>query len=477
MIDRRKLEDILQECLAAFETGLTPDECLSAWPQYREALEPLLRQALMLRVSYSAMPRPEFRARTRESLLFHAGRDVRAALSGEPAPDFVTRTRNKLLHTAGASAQEALRDVPPPRLAFWVNARRRFLEAAATSVSQQPPSRSVVQTWRVGLSAAVVALALTLAGLAYFATQMSQPSSVNAELARIEAQLQQIELQGTAIPSDVIIDLISRTTSLALKLNQADQSQAQVADKLAEIIDRQYAVVDRNLASSSAPSPQLQQAKQQLVIAEDKVRVLASRSDAPSPQPQLEAQAPVEPAAPTLQPASPTPPPPTPRPLTPTPAPAQGPLTGNQIRVTSLPDNTTFGLAWRLVETRYLSFIIAANWTTVAVNGLGPDGTGLGTFEGSNFILQSPGGAIVVIGLRDGSVQALIGGERVILRDVGVDGDIIGVEELVRVAGPAGIVLELRYLLETVTFLNPDPAATPTRTSTPPPSATPTPRP
>lgn len=471
MIDRRKLEEILEECLAAYETGLTPEECLSAWPEHRDDLEPLLRQALMLRVSYSATPAPEFRARARESLLFNAGRDMKTALAAEPAPDFVMRTRNKFLYAAGASTQEALRDVPPPRLTFWMNARRRLVEAASSPTLQPQPARSGVASWRMGLSAAVVALAMTLAGLAYFTTQINQPGSVNAELAAIEQQLNQIELQASGtIPSDVLIDLISRTTSLALKLNPADQNQTQVADKLAEIIDRQYAVVDRNIATTGAPSTALQQAKQQLEVAEDKVRVLASRSDTPILQSTIDTQPAAQAEVPTLAPATPTAAAPTPRPATPQPAPTLAPLTGNQIRITLLSNDQTFGLFWREVQTAELRFVIPLGWQAIGITGIAPDGTGQGTIEGSNFVLVGPNNVIVIIGLKDGSVQAMISDVRHILREDGRDGDVMSVEELVRIASPAGVVLELRYLTESVTFLLP---ATPTPSGTPSPTSTP----
>jgi hypothetical protein len=66
---------------------MTPDECLSAFPEQRSVLEPLLRQALTLRMSYASAPSERFMARAKESLMFAAGRDVVAAMSVEPNED------------------------------------------------------------------------------------------------------------------------------------------------------------------------------------------------------------------------------------------------------------------------------------------------------------------------------------------------------------------------------------------------------
>src|SRR5262249_24586897 len=147
------LPDMLQECLAAYDAGVSPKDCLSAYPTHRAELEPLFRQALSLRFSYAASPSEEFRARAKDTLMFAAGpygaqgfagtpdrefaKDARAkfmhaagaqaqeALRSLPDPDprYVARTRRRLIYSAGAEAQEALRAVPPPRLPFWWNAR------------------------------------------------------------------------------------------------------------------------------------------------------------------------------------------------------------------------------------------------------------------------------------------------------------------------------------------------------------------
>ncbi len=146
-MSRQQLEHLLQECLEGYDAGLSPEECLSAYPHVRSELEPMLRQALSLRFAFAAAPSEEFKSRGRETLLFHAGRDVSKALSKEPDREFVMDARQRFLSAAGAQAQEALRDVPPPRLPFWMNARRRLLDAAATrrlSRRVATPSRCVL---------------------------------------------------------------------------------------------------------------------------------------------------------------------------------------------------------------------------------------------------------------------------------------------------------------------------------------------
>lgn len=49
MSDKQR-DEILRACLAALDAGLTPEETLAVWPEQRDEIEPLLRQALLLRV-------------------------------------------------------------------------------------------------------------------------------------------------------------------------------------------------------------------------------------------------------------------------------------------------------------------------------------------------------------------------------------------------------------------------------------------
>jgi hypothetical protein len=464
MINGAKLDKVLQECLAAYETGLTPEECLSAWPQYRAQLEPLLRQAVMLRVSYSAAPRQEFVEKARENLMFNAGREARVAFSSEPAPDFVIRTRNKLLHAAGASAQEALRDVPPPRLAFWVNARRRLLEAASAS-SGRSTARPAVLAWRTSLSAAVVFLALALAGLTYVTMESTRPASVNAELALIEHQLNEIEQKGmSSVSAEVIVELSRRTASVAAKLDPEEGSQA-VADKLDEVIKRQARLLDHSVPVDPAASAQLQEAKQQLVVAEDKVRILAARSD-PTPVPTLSSAQNAQ-VAPT-----PTPIPPTPTPVPPTATPSTAPLGPNQVAITILENDATYDLSWVEVRTSELRFVVPRDFE---ISGITVSSSGIATYSGPWLAAHGPNRVTVTVHLSDGSITALLDGQSVQLRGRGRDGEAISLEELVRVASPSGVVPHLRYMIESVTFLvDPTPTPVPTSTPTAVPTATPT---
>ena len=83
-MSREQIEHLLQECLEGFDAGLSPEECLSAYPHVRAELEPMFRQALSLRFAFAASPSEEFKRRGRESLMFHAGREVSQSLSKEP---------------------------------------------------------------------------------------------------------------------------------------------------------------------------------------------------------------------------------------------------------------------------------------------------------------------------------------------------------------------------------------------------------
>jgi hypothetical protein len=516
------LETQLQQCLEAYDAGLTPEECLSAFPEERHLLEPLLRQALALRVTFAAAPREEFLRRARERLLFAAGREVqqafdsppdpgfvadarerflfaagrevKAAFDQQPDPDFVGEARGRFLERAGASAQEALRSVPPPRLPFWMNARRRLLEAA----SRQPaPRRQPVTALRLGMSFAAVVMAIAIAGMAYFAT-LSHPSGVSADLASLETDLRQVEelqASGQPVPNDVIVDLTRRTGQILQKLNeQASAAPAPVADKLPEIIARQKEIVNQAVAVSPAPPPELQEAQQNLNQAQAEVRILASRASEP---PRLAtatatavtaaAAAPTEtpPAAGAPAPVQPSP---TAAPPTPT-APAQPTPTitapqAGQVLITFLANDRTYGVSWKEVRTASASFRVPSDWNVI---GLGVSASGLLSLDGNLIRIDSPdGGAIVVVNDRTGQVNAIVGGDAILLRGEGTSGKPIDLQDLVTNTG--AYAAQLNYIVnsvELVSAASPTPApsatpaasptgtASPTKTATP--SRTPTP--
>mgnify|MGYP001049923816 CR=1 FL=1 len=66
---KRRLEDILDECLENILKGENIEDCLSAYPEQASELEPLLKTSLALRQRSSAIqPRPEFRVKAHSRL-------------------------------------------------------------------------------------------------------------------------------------------------------------------------------------------------------------------------------------------------------------------------------------------------------------------------------------------------------------------------------------------------------------------------
>jgi len=468
------IERMLQECLAGLDAGLTPDECLSAWPESSAELEPLLRQAMLLRLAYAANPDAAFKQRARENLMFMAGRDARQAFAAAPDPAFVAGARRRLLRAAGASAQETLRSVPPPRLAFWVNARRRLLEAAAAH-SPRPAGRSPALAFRSALSAAVVALVFAVAGLAYFASQPRTPS-VSAELASIEQQLREVEQQtNTGNPEAVakLVDLSRRISvvaqdvppPLAPKTNQIIEQSKQLASK-----------VTANPVVEPEAAQQVQEVQQQLDQAQ---RVLAARADAFTPSALAQPTAAVPTAPPTLAPQSTA---------TPAPAPSSTPaaspsslaaapiatLGPNQARIRPLTGDVTAGLNWVLLETDDFQIAVPANWT---IGGLHFDAAGVATLEISRVRIEDTGVVVLNVDVSTGEIQAIVGdGPALVLRTKTVlGGKRIDVNTLVS-AAPAAAA-ELNHMLDSVVHVlpTPTPTASPSSTPPPPPSATPTP--
>lgn len=503
---------MLQDCLAAYESGVSPRECLSAFPEHQAELEPMLRQALSLRVAFAASPSEEFRTAARDRMLFAAGSQTRAAFEIKPSPQFVrsarerfmfvagrdavkaldaqpseayvASARDRFLQAAGASTQEALRAVPPPRLTFWVNARRRLLEAAANPAPQRRSAPSLTFALRTGLSSAVIVLAIAVSGLAYMASQ-GRPQSVTAERAlfELEEDITQVENQarsGELIPAHIIIELSKRTTELSQKLAE-QPAAAPVADKLPEIILRQQAVVSQ-AATVNSTTPELLQASQNLVQAEQNVRLFAAAvtpiAAPPTQPPAPTATAPAvpvvveptqAPAATATAPAAPTAPAAT---SVPTTSSTPAPLLAGQIRATSLPNDHLYELDWMRLETTEISFLVPANWK---VPGIAFSATGTGTLGSSTLRIDSPDATVlVIVNMKTGLAQAIINDKAVALRAEGTYGQPIDLASLVTLAGPS--TPALYRLVESIELTAPPtPSATPAASSTPqPPSSTPT---
>ncbi len=455
---------MLQECLSGYDAGLSPEDCLSAFPQYRAQLEPLLREAISLRIAYTSKPAPEFRERTRERLLFAAGRDVSAAFSNEPNPDFVNRTRERLIEASGAGVQEALRAVPPPRLPFWSNARRRLLDAA--QAPRPAPRPAISMAMRTSLSATVIVIALAIAGIVYFANSGS--TTVSAQYALIEQQTQQLEQaagSGT-VTTAMVDDLTQRTLDLAQRL-QTENDPA-VAQKLPAVIERQKTIVTL-AAKDETVAPALDQALARL---DDANRITAARAPddgneavASTDTTSTAASASSSPSAT----ATTTPPPPTPTP------PA---LKDGQVRV-SPTDDTTFGLDWVTISTTTLNLRVPSGWQLV---GIDVDGTGTGNVADDTIRIDSPDTSIILLIRTDsGGIQAVLGDKIVVLRDKGNSGATISLSDLVDQTGESATVLS--HMLDTLSITGdlvgdpePTPTATSTATSTPTetPTATPT---
>lgn len=422
----KRIDDLLQQCLEGYDGGMTPDECLSAFPEQRGVLEPLLRQALTLRMSYASAPSERFMARAKESLMFAAGRDVVAAMSVEPNQDFKMDARQRLTMAGGAAVQESLRDVPPPRLPFWVNARVRMLEAAKNPPAPKP--RPVLTgSPALSMSLAGIVAAVAIAGAAFFTTQGGQPSAA-AELAAIERQVSSIEQQqanGIFVSPDLLADITKRTNDLAARLKD-DSSQTFVTLSLQPLIDRQWAVIQNaNTIKPPVGEPtdareQITAAQNQLLAAEEKVQVIAAKTISPpqsaqsnngtqpaqqpsssnqQSQPQgnqpssTQSQAPRQPTVPAFQPSQ-----------------AQiGPIPAGQIRVRGLSNDTTANMNWVEVRTSDIKFLAPAIWSIV---GIVQDANGIATLGASTSIgFAGPDGSAVIFNLRTLNFDAVIKGE------------------------------------------------------------------
>jgi hypothetical protein len=409
-----------------------------------------MRQALALRVAYAKAPREGFRHQAREKLLFAAGRDVSNVFANEPRAEFVRSARQRLLLAAGEQTQEALRAVPPPRLPFWINARRHLLERASQP-RPQPAFRPMALALRSSLSAAVVVLAVMVAGLAYLTSQTNPPGVSAIDLASLEAQTQQVEEQvaaGEPVAPTVLIELTRKTNELAAKL---DEQPTVAAAKLPALIERQRDVV--NQVANDAPAVQAyQEAEQQLASAEEKVRILAAARNDPT-------SVPSQAAAPSVTPSGT----PTPVPSTPIPS-SQTPVTpkAGEIQVALLPGDTTFGMFWKEIRTAGVRFVVPNTWKII---GLTINSNGIATLENDKLRIDEPSeipSVIISVNLKDNTFQAIVGNETIILRSA--DGKLPDLTDLLAKAGQ--YAPQTYHVAESIQVLS-TPTPTPTSTSLP----------
>jgi hypothetical protein len=432
-MSKKRIEQMLQDCLDGYDAGLTPEECLSAYNGDRVALEPLLRQALSLRVAYANTPSEEFRREARRRLMFAAGQDVSRALASSPDPEFVAHARARFLNTAGAAAQEALRDVPPPRLAFWINARRRLLESAAAP----RPSRRFVLAMRYGLSAAVIVIALAVATLAPFTD--NSPQTADA-LAALEQQITNLERQDQVSASE-LLRVTQGINAIADTLD--DEPAIEVAQKLEGLTARSEA-----LSLSATQAPELTQAQEELEEAQTKLRVFAAAVATTEPTQAAALVAPTEEAS-----ASPTAEGTQKPAITPTVVPA--PRT--EVR-TALSKDKSYGLEWLEVKIGNTTFLIPSSWRLLNVSG---DENGVLSIKDS-FLGVDTGGdpsLMLVIVPATGQVNTVITQTSLPLRYPGVNGATIAPDDLARATELAGldeeVVLALHHFVLSLNVTGP----------------------
>ena len=398
-MNKARIEQMLQDCLDGYEAGLTPDECLSAYPDRRGELEPMLRHALSLRIAYATSPSDEFRHQAREQLMFAAGRDVKLALTREPDPNFILQERTRFLNLAGAAAQEALRDVPPPRLTFWVNARRRLLEAASSTTPA--PARRFGSALRYSLTAVIVGITIGIVAFASLGGG-STTDSPDAQLAALEQQIIQLEQrtqQGQPVAASELEDLIDKTNSITSTIDNLDLERA---DKIGGLILRQQDIAKQALSDEPARA----EAQQKLLEAQQKLGSVKDASPTTAAAIVGATGEPVETA-------------------TAAPEPTPKPLDADEVRVELASDDVLgqfgqdYGLVWQQVTTANFSFVMPDGWRLL----VDPDEDGVLRLNGTFLALETDGESpIIVLIDRQGQTLALVNGVQLQLRGPGPQG-------------------------------------------------------
>ena len=469
---RKNIQQLLQECMEGYDAGLTPEECLSAYPDVRAELEPLFRQAISLRVAFAASPREEFRLQAREKLMFAAGRDVSRALSAEPDPEFVNTTRQRLLNRAGAGAQEALRDVPPPRLPFWANARRHLLEAAAAAPPK--PRQRMSGGLRSAVSAAVVVVAVGIAGAGFFLqdspANTPERSAFSTELNDITRDLQtleQLNASGEAVSAILLGELAARTSRLAEQYSEASPN-SDLKEKLPGLIQRQETLL------AEGDTETLAEAQQRLDEANQRVSQAAAE-DSPEPEPTETPDTSVA-VAPTPEPT--TEPTAEPTATEATVVPTVEMITSDELGPRELvvqydADETALDLRWSRITTSTLTFVMPESWELMNVE---PDEDGFASLTADAIFIQTDiDDMVLIIATENGEVNTVANGVQHTLRIEGPDGTVQSADSLAQITGLADNWASLFHMLNSIELEELEATATPENTATA--TATPSPTP
>jgi hypothetical protein len=244
-----RFDQHLSECLESLSSGRrTLEQCLAAYPEEAERLEPLLRTALLVGGALSQKPRPEFVAAARERFLRVTTQKLREALAVEPRPSFVAAARRRFLEAAQQMASvgrgrawpfpRALRPSFPARALVASACALSLLFVGFGSFAVVTSGDTVPGDWRYPVKRATEDVRQRLA--------FSEDARRSLKVEFTEERLYEIETlagEGRPIGSGLLSDLKGNTSSLAKSLDTT-RWNADDALEVADLTKRQQQVLD-----------------------------------------------------------------------------------------------------------------------------------------------------------------------------------------------------------------------------------------
>lgn len=208
---KRRLEETLEECLAALARGQgTVEECLALHPDLAAELEPLLHAARRLQKAYAADPSPLYAQAARQRFLAAMARRRQERLVARPARPF------------WRWAPAALGSAALVAFAVWAS----MLAFGGGGSSQEPPSIGVGKITPTSTPVPVV-------------------SNVQEQVARARAQLEEIRTGAESgdVKPVAIQQLKEDTAALVANLDQPEPLEPEDMSQIGELLADQEEVL------------------------------------------------------------------------------------------------------------------------------------------------------------------------------------------------------------------------------------------
>jgi len=245
---KRRLEETLEECLAALAGGQsTVEECLALYPELAAELEPLLRTACSLQNVYAVDPSPLYAQAARERFLAAMARRRQTRLTARPVRPF------------WRWAPAAVGSAALVAFAVWAS-----VLAWGGGGGSQEPSIGVAKVTPASTPVPVV-------------------SDIQDQVARVEAQLEEIRTgaaSGAAVEVVDIQQLKEDTAALVASLDQPEALEPEDVSQIGELLADQEEVLKE---VKESVSPQAAEDLDEIIRIAGEGRIKVGKMLSPTP--------------------------------------------------------------------------------------------------------------------------------------------------------------------------------------------------